>query len=400
MNCLFPATGRVTPVALVLLALFAVIHMPAVGADRAAEKEAELKQLRTRISGVQKELDAMRGKRNHLQARLEKTEMEVGRITVVLHRLDSDISHSQERLQELASRKQSRLTDLQRMQTALAQDMRTTHAMGKQEQVKLLLGQQDPAAVGRMLSYQRYFTNARTGRLRRLQLLLEELAVLEAEAAGQQTRLETLRASQQESSRRLMQEQERRKAVLATLRTGMEKKTGELTALESDEQRLQKLIASLQQVLTDIPVAAGEYESLQSAKGRLSWPVAGSVQYAYGARHGKGKSKSRGILVSAAEGTEVHAIHEGRVAFADWLRGFGLLLIIDHGNGYMSLYGHNRGLLKQPGDRVESGETIAIVGNSGGGQRAGLYLELRKDGQPLNPAPWFSGRPSTRQAVR
>lgn len=378
----------------------AVIPAPTAGADRPAVKEAELEQIRTRISGVKKELDAMRGKRNKLQARLEKTEKEIGRIAVELHRLDSEVSRSREQLQELASRKQSRLADLQRMHAALAHDMRTAYAMGKQEQVKLLLGQQDPAAVGRMMSYQRYFSNARTKRLTGLQSLLEELATLETEAAVQQAGLEALRSRKQESAQRLEQEQDRRKAVLVTLRTGLEKKTDELATLKRDEQRLQDLIASLQQVLTDIPPAAGVYRSLQSAKGRLSWPVAGRIHTAYGARPGKGKPKSRGVFVGAPDGTEVHAIHQGRVAFADWLRGFGLLLIIDHGNGYMSLYGHNRGLFKQPGERVETGETIAIVGNSGGGQRAGLYLELRKDGQPINPAPWFAGKPSTRQAVR
>lgn len=383
-----------------LSVLSAVILAPAADADRAAAKEAELEQIRTRISGVKKELDAMRGKRNKLQSRLEKTEKEIGRITIELHRLDSEISGSHEQLQELASSKQSRLADLQRMQAALAQDMRTAYAMGKQEQVKLLLGQQDPAVVGRMLSYQRYFSNARTERLSGLQSLLEELAALETEAAGQQAGLEALRSRKQESAQRLEQEQGQRKAVLVTLRAGLEKKTDELAALERDEQRLQDLITSLQQVLTDIPPAAGEFKSLRSAKGSLSWPVAGRIRTAYGASPGKGKPKSRGVLVSAPDGTEVHAIHQGRVAFADWLRGFGLLLIIDHGNGYMSLYGHNRGLFKQPGDRVETGETIAIVGNSGGAQRAGLYLELRKDGRPINPAPWFAGKPSTRQAVR
>lgn len=386
--------------AMLLSVLSAGIPAPAAAADRAAAKEAELDKLRTRISAVKKELDAMHGKRNKLQAQLEKKEKEIGRITAELHRLDSEVSRSREQLQELASRKQSRLADLQRMQSALAQDMRSAYAMGKQEQVKLLLGQQDPAAVGRMMSYQRYFADARTERLLELQLLLEELASLETEVAVQQAGLEALRSREQESVLRLEQEREQRKAVLVTLRSGLEKKTNELATLQRDEQRLQDLITSLQQVLTDIPPATGDYKSLQSARGKLPWPVAGRIQTAYGARPGKGKPKSRGVFVSAPDGTEVHAIYQGRVVFADWLRGFGLLLIIDHGNGYMSLYGHNRGLFKQPGERVGTGETIAVVGNSGGGQRTGLYLELRKNGQPVNPAPWFAGKPSTRQAAR
>ncbi|MDH3901530.1 MAG: peptidoglycan DD-metalloendopeptidase family protein, partial [Gammaproteobacteria bacterium] len=300
-----------------------------------------------RISGLKKELDAMRGKRNNLQVQLEKTETEIGAITVELHRLERETDASRHQLQTLASRKQARHDELQRMQAALARDIRTAYAMGQQEQVKLLLNQEDPAAVGRMLSYQRYLTSARSVRLGDLRALLKEIADLEGIVGEKQADLEELRAGKQDIVRRLDREQARRKSVLAGLQAGLEKKSGQLTALQGDEQRLQQLLLSLQQALRDIPPTAGEYQSLRSVKGSLVWPVTGRIQTPYGARLGKGKPNSRGVLVSAPEGTEVHAIHKGRVAFADWLRGFGLLLIIDHGNGYMSLYGHNRGLLRQ-----------------------------------------------------
>jgi septal ring factor EnvC (AmiA/AmiB activator) len=393
-------TGIRLPVAILLPVVLAVTHVPAVNADQASEKAAELKQIRTRISGLKKELDAIRGKRDALQAQLEKTETEIGAITVELHQLERETDALRNQLQTLASRKQARLDDLRRMQVALASDIRTAYAMGQQEQVKLLLNQEDPAAVGRMLSYQRYLTSARSVRLDDLRVLLEELAGLESVVGEKQADLEELRAGKQDIVRRLDREQARRKSVLAGLQSGLEKKSGQLTALQGDEQRLQQLLLSLQQALRDIPPTAGEYQSLRSVKGSLIWPVTGRIQTSYGARLGKGKPDSRGILVSAPEGTEVHAIHKGRVAFADWLRGFGLLLIIDHGNGYMSLYGHNRGLLRQVGDWVENGEVVAIVGNSGGEQRAGLYLELRKDGRPFNPGPWFAGNPSARRAGR
>lgn len=386
--------------AMLLPVLPAVIHAQPAGADQAAAKAAQLEQVRSRISGVKEELGALRNKRDSTRMRLEKKEKEIGRITIELHHLDRDISRSQEKLQELESRKQLRLSGLQHLRLALAHDMRTAYAMGKQEQVKLLLAQQDPVTVGRMLSYQRYFTNARTERLHEIQSLLKELATLETQVSGEQAALEVLRTRQRDSIRRYEQEQEQRKNVLTSLHAGMEKKTDELADLERDAQHLQELINSLQPALRDIPPAAGEYPSLQEEKGGLSWPVAGRIRTAYGVRPGKGKPKSRGIFVDAPAGTEVHAIHRGRVAFADWLRGFGLLLIIDHGGGYMSLYGHNRALFRKPGDWVETGETIAFVGNSGGEQRTGLYLELRKNGRPFDPTPWFAGKPSTRRAAR
>ncbi|MDX1410431.1 MAG: peptidoglycan DD-metalloendopeptidase family protein, partial [Saprospiraceae bacterium] len=144
----------------------------------------------------------------------------------------------------------------------------------------------------------------------------------------------------------------------------------------------------------------GQFESIAGRKGRLLWPVAGRIGRGYGVRHAEGKLTSRGIFISAPGGTEVHAISRGRVAFADWLRGFGLLLILDHGSGYMSLYGHNSSLFKEPGEWVEENEVIALVGSSGGQQRTGLYLELRKHGKPFDPAPWFAGKPERQHAGR
>jgi septal ring factor EnvC (AmiA/AmiB activator) len=397
---LFSCAGFRLPAAMLLPAVLAVSHVPVVGADQAAAKAAELEQIRSRISGLKKEVDVMRGERGELQAQLEKTETEIGAITVELHRLEQEIDTSRKQLKELASRKQSKREDLQRMQAALASDVRTAYAMGRQEQVKLLLNQEDPAVVGRMLSYQRYLAEARNVRLLALRGLLKEIADLEGVVTGEQVRLEKLRTGKQEAVHRLEREQDRRNAVLAGLQEDLEKKSGQLTALQADEQRLQQLLQSLQQALRDIPPTDGEYRPLSSVKGRLVWPVRGRIQTPYGARLGEGKPKSRGIFLSAPEGTEVHAIHKGRVVFSDWLRGFGLLLIIDHGDGYMSLYGHNRGLLRQTGDWVENGEVVAIVGNSGGVRRAGLYLELRKNGRTINPGPWFSGKPSIQRAGR
>jgi septal ring factor EnvC (AmiA/AmiB activator) len=163
--------------------------------------------------------------------------------------------------------------------------------------------------------------------------------------------------------------------------------------LEEDERRLQKLVESLQQAIRDIPTAGGEYESLPSLKGKLRWPVAGQISTHYGERHFSGKLHARGVHIAARAGADVHAIARGRVVFADWLRGFGLLMIIDHGDNYMSLYGQNRSLYREVGDWVERDEVVAAAGNSGGQQKAGLYLELRKDGRPFNPGDWLQGKP-------
>ena len=195
-------------------------------------------------------------------------------------------------------------------------------------------------------------------------------------------------------------EQAERARVLAKLQAQLRDKSQELAQLERDEQRLHELVESLQQALRDIPAAATDYRSLDELKGKLRWPVAGRISMQYGARQAGGKLKSRGVRISAPAGEEVRAIDKGRVAYADWLRGFGLLLIVDHGKDYMSLYGNNRALFKEVGEWVEGGEVIATVGSSGGQSSAGLYLELRKKGRPFNPAPWFAGKPAAARASR
>jgi septal ring factor EnvC (AmiA/AmiB activator) len=184
------------------------------------------------------------------------------------------------------------------------------------------------------------------------------------------------------------------------LQAGLKEKTSELSVLEKDEQRLQQLVKSLQQALVDIPAASGEYKSLRELKGKLRWPVAGKIVRRYGSSQAAGKISSRGVQIASAAGADVHAIARGRVVFADWLRGFGLLLIIDHGGGYMSLYGHNSSLYKEVGESVDGAEVVAAVGSSGGLSVTGLYLELRKNGRPFDPAPWFKGKPAPLQAAR
>ncbi|HYQ71941.1 MAG TPA: peptidoglycan DD-metalloendopeptidase family protein, partial [Gammaproteobacteria bacterium] len=189
-------------------------------------------------------------------------------------------------------------------------------------------------------------------------------------------------------------------AVLAGLQTGLKDKSAELSGLEQDAKRLQKLVESLRLAISDIPAASGTYKSLRELKGKLRWPVKGKIVRRFGSTQAAGKISSRGVQIASETGADVRAIARGRVVFADWLRGFGLLLIIDHGGGYMSLYGQSSSLYKEVGDAVEGNEVIAAVGNSGGFSVPGLYLELRRKGRPFDPGPWFKGSPVPMQAVR
>jgi septal ring factor EnvC (AmiA/AmiB activator) len=229
---------------------------------------------------------------------------------------------------------------------------------------------------------------------------LQQLHDIEQALLEQQSETDRLRQQQASKSDSLKQQQDSRHNILTQLQAQMLTRKAELGTLEQDQARLEKLVQMLTLALQEMPQDDGQYASLRQLKGKLRWPVAGRLTQSFGAKEAQGTLRTRGIRIATQTGVDVQAIARGRIAFSDWLRGFGLLLIIDHGEGYMSLYGQNRSLYKDVGEWVERGETIAAAGDTGGQASAGLYLELRKNGKPFNPAPWFSGKPRPLRAAR
>jgi septal ring factor EnvC (AmiA/AmiB activator) len=217
---------------------------------------------------------------------------------------------------------------------------------------------------------------------------LEQLKSVEREIAQEEQRLQQLLIKNNNQKRQLEAARAGRKQVISKLNSHMKDKGEELNNLKSDEKQLQSLLTEIQQALSDIPPDSTAHVPFNTRKGMLPWPSNGRLVANFGSKRQVGKLKWDGVLIAAPEGQEVRAIHHGRVAFADWLRGFGLLLIIDHGDGYMSLYGHNQSLFKETGEWVEPGEVVAQVGNSGGRSTAGVYFGIRHNGQPINPIHW------------
>jgi septal ring factor EnvC (AmiA/AmiB activator) len=365
--------------------------------QQAAHAE-KLELLRERINVLKSELVSMRGQRDVLQDALEKAEKEIGVVAATLHGLDRQADRAHESIRDLQRDFDIEQGNLEKIRVTLEKELRVAYMTGKQEQIKLLLNQEEPAALGRLMVYHEYFMRARTQAMQSIRATLERLAGIERELVLQRNEIQGLIAQQQEKSARLLVKQAQRSEILAQLHDSLSSKTDQLAALEEDERRLQKLVESLQQAIRDIPPVVGEYESLPSLKGKLRWPVAGRISIQYGERHTSGKLRARGVHIASRAGADVHAIARGRVVFADWLRGFGLLMIIDHGDNYMSLYGQNRSLYREVGEWVGRDEVVAAAGNSGGQQKAGLYLELRKDGRPFNPGNWFQGKPEALSA--
>lgn len=365
-------------------------------AQDAAEKERELKALRAGIQSLQQQLEANQRKKSNAEKRLQDVENQISETSRELHRIDAELDTKRSQLGTLKEKRRVQASTLQRQREQLASEARTAYAMGRQQQVKLLLNQEQPSAVGRMLVYFGYFSRARLQRIEAISASLEQLSLVEESIARKTAALKDLRASQQRESERLQEKKRARKQAVAALSRELENQGGKLKRLKTNEQELQELVSSLQELLVDIPVDASQQQPFKSLKGKLRWPTRGRLAKRFGSRRGSAGLKWRGVMIEAAEGGDVRAVAQGRVAFSDWMRGFGLLVIIDHGDGYMSLYGHNQALYKEVGEWVDTGEVVAQLGASGGQSASGLYFELRHKGQPINPVRWCAGKPATK----
>jgi septal ring factor EnvC (AmiA/AmiB activator) len=245
-----------------------------------------------------------------------------------------------------------------------------------------------------MLVYYDYFNRARSERIATVSAEVGKLRELGSETNRVAAELSELEAAQATQAAALAQARNERKAAVAKVETGIASSTAAMTKLRTDEKRLAELVVQLAEVMAGFPVDTEQ--PFGKLKGKLAWPVQGRIAGDYGQPRAGGPVKWSGVLLEASQGTPVRAVYRGRVVFADWLPGLGLLIILDHGGGYMSLYGHNEALLKEPGDSVEAGEPVAQVGDTGGQSRPALYFEIRQNGEPLNPHPWIANKPPAR----
>jgi len=384
---------RVTPARYVPLTwlLCALISTAPYGATGEEDKAAKLQQLRQQIQDLQKSLGAARDQQAELRESLRRSEVEIGRISRILKDLRKQLRRQTRALKDLEARRGKEREALGAQREAIARQMVASYAMGRQGQLKIVLNQQDPAAIARTLTYYDYFIKARAARIAAIDHTLAELTQTEQDISAETNRLDRLRIDQADRLSALQQTRRTRAEVLAKLEAEIRTKQQRLDQLLKDEARLARLVQRLREALSDIPPDAVGVPFSQ-LKGRLAWPVDGRVTARFGETRKPGTMRWQGVMLQAEQGREVHAVYHGRVAFADWLRGFGLLIIIDHGDGFMSLYGHNESLYKSPGDWVEGGELIATVGDSGGRAEPGLYFEIRHNGRPADPARWCVAR--------
>ena len=363
----------------------------AVGQGR-RESEAELSAVRKEIQALQERIARETTRRDEGARALRASEVEIAAETRKLAEVSANLRDQERARRDLKQESERANRRLATEKDALARQVRSSYMAGREELFKLLLSQESPAALGRMLVYFDYYNKARAARMTAVAGELEKLSELDAASARVEAELKSLEDTQAHQVAALEKSRDERRALVAKLDEEIRDGTASVAKLRGEEQRLADLVKRLSEVMAGFPVDTDE--PFAKSKGKLAWPVQGRLAGDFGQPRGAGPVKWNGVLLEAAAGTPVRAIHRGRVAFADWLQGLGLLVIVDHGGGYMSLYGHNEALLKESGDWVEPGEAIAQVGDTGGQARPGLYFEIRLNGEPVNPNAWMAKRPA------
>ena len=378
-----------------LLLLLALVSVPVFGQDPDLTliKERELEAVRDKISDLKTSMDRRAAECDRITGELQTAEVLIAERRNHLKDLERQRAFSEKKKAGIDQQLASRQSELAAESEQLAAQVVAAYTSGQQERLKLLLNQHDPATLGRVLTYYRYMSEYRGENIETVNGFIAELADLQKQAAEEENRLAGLTRARTAELIELDAAQNKRQSLLVSLKSRIAQEGSEIDRLAAQEQDLARLIAELTSILSDYPITSEE--PFSKHKGRLTWPIAGNLLHDFGQPRATGSVKWNGVVLAAPRGREVRSIYHGRVVFADWLAGMGLLVIVDHGEGYMTLYGYNETTLKRAGDWVAPGDVIATVGDSGGQQQTGLYFEVRQGTKAVNPRSWVSRQPKT-----
>ena len=396
---------------LILLIFLLSLCGIAEAASNAVGAKEELQQLRSRIEALQKQITGAEASRTEAGDALRESERAISDANRDLTDLEQSHRTASQRADALrgeSSKASGTLSEQQDRLSRLLYQQHVQHAGTQPEALRVLLSGGNPNHIARELHYLGYVSRARADAIREVRDNLALLKSLGDEAAAKAAELTAIAAEQVAQRQRLEAEKRKHADVLSRLSRDIRRQRQEVGTLQRNEERLTKLIEQLARIVTRAPppkpvarprernervpepnALAGAFSKL---RGQLALPVRGELAGRFGSPRSDGGTTWKGLLLAAKGGEAVRAVAGGRVVYADWLRGFGNLLIIDHGEGYMSLYGHNETLLKRVGDDIGGGDAVATVGNSGGGEESGLYFELRHQGKPFDPMTWVRAR--------
>ncbi|MDH5327233.1 MAG: peptidoglycan DD-metalloendopeptidase family protein [Gammaproteobacteria bacterium] len=348
------------------------------------ESDAKLETLRREIGQIRRSLEQSKQHKIRAEKQLRYTELGISKVNRLLQELQQQLDQQQGRLKQLNHTQQTLQHSLSNHTQAIARHVRTSYRLGRQPYIKLLLNQQNPQKVSRALRYYDYYNRARLEQIQRWQNDISSLRQTRNAIVDKNQQLQALQEERLKEKQHIGQLHVQRAQSLLAYRKEFDEKKLDLEKLLQNEQELLNLVQTIRIQPPDL-----QQRPFDQLKGQLPWPTIGNLKARFGSSRHIGDLKWQGVLIGSKSGQAVRAIAAGRIAYSDWLRGFGLLVILDHGNGYMSLYGHNESLYKDTGTWVQPSEVIASVGSSGGQQSSGLYFELRHKGKPVNPAKWL-----------
>lgn len=374
--------------------LWLVLAMLAVATPALAQEQVtpgQIKALKEEIADIDDWLADAEEDRSSLEQQLSGIEREIGRLTRERRELREEAREQQQRLTELNEEEAELTRTLESQRESLKKQIRAAWMEGDAPAVKVLLNEIDPDKIARTMTYYEYLSRDTIERLEAFAANLRQLKETRKQVSAGRLRLAELEQDVANRQQKLSTSKTQREQTLAALETDISDRKNEREELEEDRSRLEKLLKDVEEAIANIPTP-NESDPFGSLRDKLPWPAQGKVASSFGDSYANGKLRYRGLLINTAEGSEIRAVHYGRVVFANWLRGFGLMTILDHGDGYMTLYGHSSSLFTSPGDWVEAGEAIAQAGQTGGTENPAVYFEIRHNGKPDNPLRWLGKR--------
>lgn len=354
------------------------------------QNEKEKRANQKRLSDVHKAISAQKDnifqgtkQRTALEKQLKKDDLAIAKVAKSINVTKQNLKTTQTTIVKLSKRKRQLQADKKEQERLLGQQLRSAYTTGHHDYLKLLLNQDQSEKIQRSLSYYQYLNQARIKEIEQFQQTLANLLAVTAQHQDEIENLKELEQTQVKQKKSLASTKSKRSKTLQSLNKKLLSSNEQLAKLNAEESNLNYALQKLEALIQ----AEFDLMGLSKLKRKLAWPVKGKVRHRFGTKK-TGYLRWKGVFMTAPIGRPVETIHNGTILFSDWLKGYGLLTVIDHGNGYMSLYAHNQTLLKSVGERVETGETIALVGQSGGQEQPGVYFEIRHQGKAVNPKLW------------
>lgn len=427
-----PAPRRSSPLlrrgAALLLGAWLAGSSPLLLADERSDAQKDIRKAQQDIAELEKLIKQIQSEKSAAQKALQDTEKDIGNLEKDIRSLEAEQKKNEREIREFELEKGKLESRRQQQQKLVAVQSRAAYQAGQHEPLRLFFNQQEPALISHNLTYYQYLQQARQQQISQFKATVQQLTELQAAIDQNQQELEQQKVQLQQQQAKLADLRQQRRQQVAELSKKQQGSQQQLASRQQDQKKFNELLAAIekklarqaeeerlrrererqlalqqsqarirQQQSAGTSPASGPQVSSQfshpggnfaQARGKLPWPVDGRLLAGFGSPRSDTRSKWDGVLIQAAEGHQVRAIHPGRVVFADWLRGSGLLVIIDHNDGYLSLYGHNQSLLVNAGDSIKAGQPVATVGNTGGQAQSALYFAIRKQGQATDPGQW------------